>query len=127
MVQDSAVKTAVAKNRTWGRKLVTCSRGLVLWLRQGKYIVIPSLVTIGTTWAAGARWNLLMPIVVLNVVLVVAEIFNTSIEKICNLIDGKWNGKIKEIKDISSSSVLVIGLVLLGLWLWVLIDAVLRW
>lgn len=127
MVQEEVVQDIIKKNKSLGNKLLTCSRGLAMWLRTGKYIVIPSIVTISTTWALGARWNLLMPIVVLNVTLVVAEILNTSIEKICDKINGHFDRDIQVIKDISSSSVLVVGLALLGIWLWVLIDSIWRY
>ena len=126
-VKDQKVELVIKQNKQWHSKVITCSRGLVLWLRQMKYIGIPIVVTVSSAWLLGARWNLLMPIVILNIMLIVAEIFNTSIEKVCDEVNRSWSKGIKDAKDISSSSVLVIGLTLLAVWLWVIIDSMVRY
>lgn len=127
MSKEEDIQLLTKHNRKWASKIVTCSRGLTLWLRQGKFIAIPIIVTISSAWFLGARWNLLMPIMLLNVMLITAEIFNTSIEKLCNEVNAHWNKEIKEVKDISSSTVLVIGITLLVIWIWVLIDSFVRY
>lgn len=44
------------------------------------------------------------------VLVVICEIFNTAIERVCDLIDENYNEKIKFIKDISAAAVLLAAL-----------------
>ena len=49
-----------------------------------------------------------LAVIILIGVVIMAEIFNTCIERICDLYDSKFNQKIKYIKDLSSGGVLLI-------------------
>ena len=40
-------------------------------------------------------------------IVLVAETFNSAIEKLCDLVDNHYNSRIKTIKDISAGSVLI--------------------
>lgn len=53
---------------------------------------------------------------------IMAEIFNTTIEKVCDLIDESYNEKIKAIKDMSSSAVLLISLTALVICIFVTVN-----
>lgn len=108
--------------RKWAFRISCAVRGLGLWGKKGyPFVLLPAFMLL-TGWLVGARWNLLTPIALLGTVLVAVEIFNTAIEKLCNLIDGKNNKKIKNIKDICASAVLVFGIALTATWLWVIIS-----
>lgn len=41
----------------------------------------------------------------------VAEAFNSAIEKLCDLVEGHYNSRIKTIKDISAGSVLIAAII----------------
>ena len=126
MYSTQEVSMCIKLNKSLKSKAVNCLNGFILWAKKGYAIVIISVVTILTAWLLGAHWNLLMPIVLLNVIFVVAEVLNTAIERICNIIDRKWNVEIGKVKDISSSAVWIVGLTLLVIWLWVVIDLLVR-
>ena len=111
----------------WADRISIGFRGLNIWLKKGyPFVLLPAIMLL-TGWLAGARWNLLAPIALLGTILVATEIFNTAIEKLCDLIDVEQNGKIGDIKDISASAILVFGIALGITWLWVMIDSLMRY
>ena len=59
-------------------------------------------------------------IVIICIGLVVsAELFNTAIENVCDLITEEHHPRVKKIKDISAAGVLVISLIALIVGLWI--------
>lgn len=50
-------------------------------------------------------------VVLCIVVVLVAEAFNAAIEKLCDLVEDRYNSRIKTIKDISAGSVLIAAII----------------
>lgn len=111
---------------SWIFRISNGINGLKLWLKRGYPFVLIAAFMLLTGWLAGARWNLLAPIALLGTILVAAEITNTAIEKVCDIIDNQYNEKIKEAKDVSASAILVFSIALGATWLWVIIDTLVR-
>ena len=51
-----------------------------------------------------------------------AEMFNTCIEKVCDLVSTEYNEKIRNIKDLSSGTVLFVSIMALIIALFILIN-----
>jgi diacylglycerol kinase len=48
-----------------------------------------------------------MIVVIVTGIVFIAELFNTSLETLSDIVDNEWNEKIKEAKDYSAAAVLV--------------------
>ena len=55
-------------------------------------------------WALGGNWQLL-PVIVLTLLVFVAELFNTSIEKLCDFVEPNASAAIGSIKDMACAAV----------------------
>jgi len=110
----------------WAFRTKCAIRGLGLWGKKGyPFVLLPTFMLL-TSWLAGARWNLLVPIALLGIVLVAVEIFNTAIEKVCNIVNEDYDKKVKDIKDICASAVLIFGISITATWLWVIISVLME-
>lgn len=63
-------------------------------------------------WLAGASGFEIMLLVGLGVVLMAVEMLNTSLERLCDVIERNDNPLVKDAKDISSGASLILGLAL---------------
>lgn len=62
-------------------------------------VLIPAVL-----WALGGRFEFL-PIIVLTLLVLVAELFNTSIEKLCDFVEPNSSAAIGSIKDMACAGV----------------------
>lgn len=109
------------------RKIQTVFSGLryaVLYDWSVTYKLIASVVVL--TVAFGARaWVDFLLILVVTAFVLVAEIFNSAIEALCDFVETRHNEKIKVIKDIAAAGVgiaIFVWLIVLGVELSRLLD-----
>lgn len=101
------------------RKIRTVISGLryaVLYDWSVTYKLILSIVVLMLAFAARAWVDVLLILVVTALVLV-AEIFNSAIEAVCDFVETRHNEKIKIIKDIAAAGVgiaIFVWLIVLG-------------
>lgn len=101
------------------RKIQTVFSGLryaVLYDWSVTYKLIASVVVLAVAFGARAWVDFLLILVVTAFVLV-AEIFNSAIEALCDFVETRHNEKIRVIKDIAAAAVgisIVAWLVVLG-------------
>ena len=87
-------------------------RGFAIWLRVGYPFVLLFLGVLGIALYRQVDWLHIWIILVLGATLTVAEMLNYAIEKLCDVVTTKRDGRIKEIKDVCSGAVLVAALAL---------------
>jgi diacylglycerol kinase len=113
------------------RKIRTVISGLryaVLYDLSVTYKLILSVVVLMLAFAARSWVDFLLILVVTGFVLV-AEIFNSAIEALCDFVETRHNEKIKIIKDIAAAGVgiaILVWLIVLGVELSRLLDIVLQ-
>lgn len=113
------------------RKIRTVISGLryaVLYDLSVTYKLILSVVVLMLAFAARSWVDFLLILVVTGFVLV-AEIFNSAIEALCDFVETHHNEKIKIIKDIAAAGVgiaILVWLIVLGVELSRLLDIVLQ-
>ena len=109
------------------RKILTVFSGLcyaVLYDWSVTYKLIASVVVLAIAFGARAWVDFLLILVVTAFVLV-AEIFNSAIEALCDFVETRHNEKIKVIKDIAAAGVgiaIFVWLIVLGVELGRLLD-----
>jgi diacylglycerol kinase (ATP) len=89
------------------RKLKTVLSGLryaVLFDWSVGYKLVLSVPVMGGAFI-GRAWVDFMLILVVTAMVIVAEIFNSAIEALCDFVETRHNEKIKIIKDISAAAV----------------------
>lgn len=112
------------------RKIRTVISGLryaVLYDWSVTYKLIVSVVVLAVAFGARAWVDFLLILVVTAFVLV-AEIFNSAIEALCDFVETRHNEKIKVIKDIAAAGVgiaIFVWFIVLGVELSRLLDIVL--
>ena len=113
------------------RKIRTVISGLryaVLYDLSVTYKLILSVVVLMLAFAARSWVDFLLILVVTGFVLV-AEIFNSAIEALCDFVETRHNEKIKIIKDIAAAGggiAILVWLIVLGVELSRLLDIVLQ-
>ena len=113
------------------RKIRTVISGLryaVLYDWSVTYKLIVSVVVLAVAFGARAWVDFLLILVVTAFVLV-AEIFNSAIEALCDFVETRHNEKIKVIKDIAAAGVgiaIFVWFIVLGVELSRLLDLALR-
>ncbi|MBS1137327.1 MAG: diacylglycerol kinase [Proteobacteria bacterium] len=113
------------------RKIRTVISGLryaVLYDWSVTYKLIVSVVVLAVAFGARAWVDFLLILVVTAFVLV-AEIFNSAIEALCDFVETRHNEKIKVIKDIAAAGVgiaIFVWFIVLGLELSRLLDRALQ-
>jgi len=109
------------------RKIRTVFSGLryaVLYDWSVTYKLIASVVVLAIAFGARAWVDFLLILVVTAFVLV-AEIFNSAIEALCDFVETRHNEKIKVIKDIAAAGVgiaIFVWIIVLGVELSRLLD-----
>lgn len=112
------------------RKIRTVISGLryaVLYDWSVTYKLIVSVVVLAVAFGARAWVDFLLILVVTAFVLV-AEIFNSAIEALCDFVETRHNEKIKVIKDIAAAGVgiaIFVWFIVLGVELSRLLELVL--
>lgn len=89
------------------RKVMTVVSGLryaVVTDLSVAYKLVLSLVVLIATFALRAWVDLLLILLATGLV-VIAEIFNTAIEALCDFVEARHNDRIKIIKDIAAAAV----------------------
>jgi diacylglycerol kinase len=113
------------------RKIQTVISGLryaVLYDWSVTYKLIVSVVVLAVAFGARAWVDFLLILVVTAFVLV-AEIFNSAIEALCDFVETRHNEKIKVIKDIAAAGVgiaIFVWFIVLGVELSRLLELALR-
>lgn len=101
------------------KKIQTVFSGLryaVLYDWSVTYKLMLSAIILGVAFALRA-WVDFLLILVATMFMVVAEIFNSAIEALCDFVETRHNEKIKVIKDIAAAGVgltILVWLVVLG-------------
>ncbi|MBK6637472.1 MAG: diacylglycerol kinase [Rhodocyclaceae bacterium] len=114
------------------RKIRTVISGLryaVMYDWSVTYKLILSVLVLAVAFSARAWVDFLLILVVTAFVLV-AEIFNSAIEALCDFVETRQNEKIKVIKDIAAAAVgisILVWLIVLGVELARLLDTTLPW
>jgi len=109
------------------RKIQTVVSGLryaVLYDWSVTYKLILSVVVLAIAFSVRA-WVDFMLILVVTAFVLVAEIFNSAIEALCDFVETRHNEKIKVIKDIAAAAVgiaIFAWLIVLGVELGRLLD-----
>jgi len=105
----------------WFRRIWISIRGFALWLKVGYPFVILFLAVLIAALMRGANWLHIWIILTLGATLTIAEMLNYAIEKLCDVVKPKKDGRIKDIKDLCSGAVLVAGLALGVVGVWVIV------
>ena len=109
------------------RKIKTVISGLryaVLYDWSVTYKLILSVVVLAVAFGARA-WVDFLLILVMTAFVLVAEIFNSAIEALCDFVETRHNEKIKVIKDIAAAGVgiaIFAWIIVLGVELHRLLD-----
>jgi diacylglycerol kinase (ATP) len=92
---------------------VNAARGLGLMLKSQRnfYVHLLALVvTLSTAFYYPLTFTERAIIVIMIALVLSAEIFNSSLEKLCDLVDENYNSEIGKIKDMSAAAVLVLAI-----------------
>ena len=105
----------------WFSRIWVSMRGFALWLKVGYPFVILFLSVLVVALISEAEWLHIWIILTLGATLTIAEMLNYAIERLCDVVKPKRDGRIKDIKDICSGAVLVAGLALGVVGVWVIV------
>lgn len=94
----------------WMKRVSIGFKGFYLWLRAGYPFVLLVVGVLLVAWLRGNNWTELRPIFILGVVLIVTEMLDYAVERLCNSVVRGFNLNVKVVKDVSAGAVLVIGL-----------------
>lgn len=106
---------------SWIRRTAIGFRGFRTWVRVGyPFALIPGVLLL-TIWLMGYGWLEIVIVFALGMILVIAEMFNYAIEKLCNLVNTQYDDRIKTVKDICAGTVLVSAAVLVTVALYIIL------
>ena len=94
--------------------------GIWQWLKVGWIFIAFFLAVLGVSLTRIDNWLHVWVILILGVVLIIAEMLNYAIEKLCDLAIGTgYNHEVRLIKDVCAGAVLASGVILgvAGLWI----------
>ena len=106
----------------WFSRIWISIRGFTLWLRVGYPFSLLFLAVLAIALIQEARWLHIWIILILGATLTIAEMLNYAIERLCDVVKSKRDGRIKDIKDICAGAVLVAGLTLGVVGLWIILS-----
>lgn len=102
------------------RRTYVALKGFLTWFRVGyPFILLPSALLLAV-WLLGYGWIELTIVFALGMILIVAEMFNYAIERLCNLVSPNKNEDVRIIKDVCAGTVLVSGTVLVVVGLYII-------
>lgn len=104
---------------SWLKRIRTGTRGFLIWFKVGYQFILPPGILLLTIWLLGYGWIELTIVFALGMILIIAEMFNYAIEKLCNLVEPNKSKEVKIIKDICAGTVAISGtvLVIVGLYI----------
>ncbi|MEM1312241.1 MAG: diacylglycerol kinase [Patescibacteria group bacterium] len=110
--------SAAHKPRNWRDKLLVGFYGVksafrtepTLWMQ----VILGSIATV-LSLILGGQWVYVKQTIFLTVAVVLAELVNTAIEYLCDLVEPKKNAKIKKTKDILAGVVLIVSIVAISI------------
>lgn len=105
----------------WLTRIAVGFKGLFLWISMERALFALWLVILAAAFIRGVSLLHIWVIVLLGVCMMVAEMFNTAIERLCNLVIPGMNDEARKIKDICAAAVLVSGLALVVVGTWIII------
>jgi len=105
----------------WLGRIVVGFRGFFLWVRTERALFVLWLVILVAAFIRGVGLLNIFVIVILGVCLMMAEMFNSAIELLCDRVTPGFSQEIKTIKDICAAAVLVAGLALVVVGAWIII------
>lgn len=86
--------------------------------------LLAALIVLALAWfLAIGGWQLAMLLTAI-VLVMVTEIFNTALEKLCDVVQPEWDARIGFIKDICSAAVFLSALFALAIAIIVFIPAI---
>lgn len=87
------------------------------------HLVAAVLVLAGAAWfrLPAAEWALLM--LCIGVVMA-GELFNTAIEKLCDVVSPQYQERIKTIKDLAAAAVLLASIAAVGVGLFIFLPRI---
>ena len=96
--------------------------GLTAWLRVEWSLVLLWLLILTAAVLGGCSVVQAWVILILGACLMITEMVNTAIERLCNLLEPNYNTEVKAIKDVCAGAVLVSGLALIVVGSWIILD-----
>ena len=106
---------------SWLRRTRIAFDGFFAWVKHGyPFVLLPGILLV-IAWLTGHSWVALTIIFSLGMVLVIAEMFNFAIERLCGVVDSNINKEIKIVKDVCAGTVLVSGGVLIAVSLYIIL------
>lgn len=95
-------------------------KGLFFWLKTERSLfILWLLILLGAILRGSSNFHIWV-ILILGTCLMVAEMLNTAIERLCNLIIPGFSEEVRVIKDICAAAVLVSGLALVVVGIWII-------
>ena len=108
--------------RRWLKRLKSGFAGLLTWIRIAwPFVFLWAAVLLGAV-LAGCSIAQVWIILTLGTCLMIAEMLNTAIERLCDVVEPHYNDTIGAIKDICAGAVLVSGLALIVVGAWIILD-----
>jgi len=108
--------------KKWTMKILVSMVGVFTYAKVGYPYIVLALVLPLTAYLTGKSWLHMWVLLILGAVMVISEMLNYSIERLCNLVEKNYNKDVKVIKDICSGTVLVSAVVLGVAWVWVMFQ-----
>jgi len=105
----------------WVRRLKTGAKGFLLWARQEWLIVAAWVLFPVVAILRGCSWLHFWVLLILGTCLVISEMVNTAIEKLCDLVEPNYNEKVRAIKDICAGAAMAAGVALVVVGFWVIV------
>lgn len=99
-------------------------RGLfIAWAHEANvpWEIVGGCFFVLSAWWRGAERAEICIVFLFCCAVLVAELVNSSIERVCNIIQPEHDERIRDIKDIASGTVLFISLASLVVWLWIIV------
>lgn len=108
------------------KKFNDAFRGLYLAIKHNSVLIqfINAVLAIVIGFVIRLNYYEWIIFIILIALVIMAEIFNTCIEKVCDLISTEYNEKIRNIKDLSSGSVLFVSIMALIIALFILFNKI---
>lgn len=105
----------------WLSRIRIAFEGLFVWAKKGlPFVLLPGILML-VAWLMGCGRFAIAIIFSLGMILVMAEMFNYAIERLCNVVDTNMNREIKVVKDVCAGAVLVSGGVLIAVSLYIIL------
>ena len=84
-------------------------------------------LAVPAAWILAADWRTWLLLVGMVVLVIIVEVLNTGIESACNAVSREFSSDIQFAKDCGSLAVLVACTIGCLVWLFVLVEPVVRW